>query len=147
MAQTQFFEREISQLDEYKRDFKKALQMVETVGLFSVDVVDFLRSWIDAQKSYIPRQDVDSFLTHMKTIFKDKEAYDFITKELQGEKNNWNILEYSFNLISGLDDGMKGFDKYKKKQLKNKQLEEQKLQTKQRDEEEMQNLLSSIEQL
>jgi len=56
MTQTQFFTRKSDNLEEYKSNFKKALQMVKTVKLFSDEVISFFEKWINAQKNYIPRE-------------------------------------------------------------------------------------------
>jgi len=88
MTKTQFFTRENTNLEEYKSNFKKALQMVKTVKLFSDDVISFFEKWINAQKNYIPREDIDNFLSHLNLIFKNKDFYDFIVSELKQVKNN-----------------------------------------------------------
>jgi hypothetical protein len=59
-AQTQFFKKSSDNLEEYKNNFKKALQKIKVVKLFNGEVINFLKKWIDSQKSYIPREDVDN---------------------------------------------------------------------------------------
>jgi len=88
MTQTQFFTRKSDNLEEYKSNFKKALQMVKTVKLFSDEVISFFEKWINAQKNYIPREDIDNFLSHLNLIFKNKDFYNFIVSELKQVKNN-----------------------------------------------------------
>jgi hypothetical protein len=88
MAQTKFFTRSSNNLEQYKLNFKKALQMSKTVKLFNNDVISFFDKWIDAQQNYIPREDIDNFLNHLNHIFKDKNFYNFIISELKQVKNN-----------------------------------------------------------
>jgi len=88
MVKTQFFERDFSNLEEYKNNFKEALQMIKTVRLFNDEVVDFLDNWINNQKSYIPREDVDNLKKNMKFIFKDKKFYDYCLEKLNLVKNS-----------------------------------------------------------
>ena len=141
MTKTQFFTRENTNLEEYKSNFKKALQMVKTVKLFSDDVISFFEKWINAQKNYIPREDIDNFLSHLNLIFKNKDFYDFIVSELKQVKNNWKIQEYSFNLISKLDDSSKLFKESEKKRINLEKLEKAKLRSRKEDEEEMDKIL------
>ena len=141
MAKTQFFTKENTNLEEYKSNFKKALQMVKTVKLFSDDVISFFEKWINAQKNYIPREDIDNFLSHLNLIFKNKDFYDFIVSELKQVKNNWKIQEYSFNLISKLDDSSKLFKESEKKRINLEKLEKAKLRSRKEDEEEMDKIL------
>jgi len=141
MTKTQFFKREYSNLEEYKNNFKKALQMIKTVKLFDDEVISFLNKWIASQKSYIPREDVDNLLDNMKIIFKDKSFYDYCLSNLSLLKNNENILEYSFNLISKLDDLSKGYKKIKEKLIFEENLKKSKNLSQKEDEEEMKKLL------
>jgi len=117
MTQTKFFDRETDNLEEYKSNFKKALTRIKVVKLFSDDVIDFLQNWVDSQTSYIPRKDVENLWKHMELIYKDKDFYDYVLKWLDNIKNNWNILEYSFNLISEFDELVKKYSEYKKKKF------------------------------
>lgn len=144
MTKTQFFTRESNNIEKYKSNFKKALQMCETVKLFSSEVIDFLNKWINAQKNYIPREDVDNFLIHLNLIFKNKEFYNFIVSELKTIKNNWKIQEYSFNLISKLDDSSKLFEKSEKNRILSEELEKSKLNSKKEDENEMEKILENL---
>ena len=144
MTKTQFFTRENTNLEEYKSNFKKALQMVKTVKLFSDDVISFFEKWINAQKNYIPREDIDNFLRHLNLIFKNKDFYDFIVSELKQVKNNWKIQEYSFNLISKLDDSSKLFKESEKKRINLEKLEKAKLRSRKEDEEEMDKILWNL---
>ena len=144
MTKTQFFTRESDNIEEYKSNFKKALQMCETVKLFSSEVIGFLDKWINAQKNYIPREDVDNFLIHLNFIFKNKEFYNFIVSELKTIKNNWKIQEYSFNLISKLDDSSKLFKKSEKNRILSEELEKSKLNSKKKDDEEMEKILQKL---
>ena len=144
MVKTQFFERDFSNLEEYKNNFKEALQMIKTVRLFNDEVVDFLNNWINNQKSYIPREDVDNLKKNMKFIFKDKKFYDYCLEKLNLVKNSWNILEYSFNLISKLDDLSKDYNKIKDKIIFEEKLKEFKKKLKKEDEEEMKKLLEKL---
>ena len=141
MTKTQFFKREYSNLEEYKNNFKKALQMIKTVKLFDDEVISFLNKWIDSQKSYIPREDVDNLLDNMKIIFKDKSFYDYSLSNLSLLKNKENILEYSFNLISKLDDLSKDYKKIKEKLIFEENLKKSKNLSQKEDEEEMKKLL------
>lgn len=141
MTQTQFFTRKSDNLEEYKSNFKKALQMVKTVKLFSDEVISFFEKWINAQKNYIPREDIHNFLNHLNLIFKNKDFYNFIISELKQVKNNWKIQEYSFNLISKLDDSSKLFEQSEKKRINSEKLEKAKLNSKKEDEEEMEKIL------
>jgi len=88
MAQAQFFTRESDNVEEYKSRFNTALQKVETVKLFSKEVINFLHIWIDAQKNYIPREDIDNFPQHLEKIFSNKSFYEFIVLELKSVQNN-----------------------------------------------------------
>ena len=144
MVKTQFFERDFSNLEEYKNNFKEALQMIKTVRLFNDEVVDFLNNWISNQKSYIPREDVDNLKKNMKFIFKDKKFYDYCLEKLNLVKNSWNILEYSFNLISKLDDLSKDYNKIKDKIIFEEKLKESQKKSKKEDEEEMKKLLEKL---
>ena len=144
MAQTKFFTRSSDNLEEYKSNFKKALQMSKTVKLFNDEVISFFANWIETQKDYIPREDIDNFLTHLNYIFKDKNFYNFIYSELKQVKDNWKIQEYSFNLISKLDDSAKTFEKSEKKRELKEILEKNKLESKREDEEEMEKILGDL---
>ncbi|MDQ7009610.1 MAG: hypothetical protein Q9M94_04950 [Candidatus Gracilibacteria bacterium] len=144
MAKTQFFIRKSENLEEYKSTFKKALQMSKTVKLFSSEVVIFLDKWINVQKNYIPREDIDNFLTHLNLIFKNKDFYNFIVSEFKTVKNNGKIQEYSFNLISKLDDSSKDFNKSEKKRIISEKLEKAKLNSKKEDEIEMGKILNKL---
>jgi len=144
MAQTKFFTRSSNNLEEYKSNFKKALQMSKTVKLFNYEVISFFENWIEAQKNYIPREDIDNFLTHLNHIFKDKIFYNFMISDLKQVKNNWKIQEYSFNLISKLDDSAKNFKKSEKKRELQKTLEKNKLESKREDDEEMERILGDL---
>ena len=124
MVKTQFFERDFSNLEKYKNNLKEALQMIRTVRLFNNEVIDFLNNWINNQKSYIPREDVDNLNKNMKFIFKDKKFYDYCLEKLNLVKNSWNILEYSFNLISKSDDLSKDYNKIKNKIIFEEKLKE-----------------------
>lgn len=144
MVKTQFFERDFSNLEEYKNNFKEALQMIKTVKLFNDEVINFLSNWINNQKSYIPREDVDNLKKNMKFIFRDKKFYDYCLEKLNLVKNSWNILEYSFNLISKLDDLSKNYNKIKNKIIFEEKLKESKKKSKKEDEEEMEKLLKKL---
>ena len=144
MAQTKFFTRSSLNFLEYKSNFKKALQMSKTVKLFDNKVISFLETWIDAQVNYIPREDIDNFLTHLNHIFKDKHFYNYIVWRLDLIKNNWKIQEYSFNLISKLDDAAKVFKKWEKRKKLQETLEKNKVESKKEDEEEMKNILENL---
>ena len=144
MVKTQFFERDFSNLEEYKNNFKEALQMIKTVKLFNDEVINFLSNWINNQKSYIPREDVDNLKKNMKFIFRDKKIYDYCLEKLNLVKNSWNILEYSFNLISKLDDLSKNYNKIKNKIIFEEKLKESKKKSKKEDEEEMEKLLKKL---
>ncbi len=140
MAQTQFFKRKSDNLEEYKSNFKKALEKVKIVKIFDLEVTIFFEKWIDSQKSYIPREDIDNFLPNMIFLFKKKEFYEFILQEFKQVKNKWNIMEYSFNLISKLDDSKKDFEKYLIKKQKEENLRNNLAKSKKEDEEKLKNL-------
>lgn len=144
MAQTQFFQRSDKNIDSYKKEFTKTLQKVRTVKLFSDEVISFFDKWIDVQVKYIPRDDIDNFWTHLDKIFKEKDFYDFMLEELKTVKNNWKIQEYSFNLISKLDDSAKDFIDFQKKKKAWEELEKNKNASKKEDEEEMQKILEGL---
>ena len=144
MTKTQFFKREYTNLEEYKANFKKALEMTQTVKLFPEEVIDFFWKWIKNQTNYIPREDVDNFLPHLKLIFKNKHFYNFIQSELKIVKNNWKIQEYSFNLISKLDDSTKFFDESEKRRLNYETLQESKLNSRKEDKDEMVKILDHL---
>lgn len=133
MVETQFFTRKNSWLDDYKNNFKKALEKARIINFFSVEVLDFLMHWLEKQNSYIPRNDVDNFLPNMQLIFKDKNFYDFALKKLKNIKNNWNILEYSFNLISALDDSKIEFENSEKERIKKENLKNSESKARQKD--------------
>lgn len=141
MTKTQFFTREDSNLENYKNNFKKALQMIKTVKLFEVEVIDFLWKWIENQKSYIPREDVDNLLWNMDLIFKDEDFYKYCLEKLNLVKNNWKIIEYSFNLISALDELSKKYWEIKKKKIFEENLKKDRELSKKEDEKEMNKLL------
>ena len=144
MTQTQFFTREDTNIEQYKNDFIKALLKVKTVKLFPDEVIIFLETWISAQKSYIPRSDIDNFWMHLNRIFTDELFYNFIVEKLKTVQNNWKIQEYSFNLISCLDDSSSQFEASEKKRKISQNLEINKEQSKQEDEKEMQKILSAL---
>ena len=99
MAQTKFFTRKSDNLENYKNNFLKALQKVKIVKIFDIEVIDYLEKWINSQKKYIPREDVDNFLENMNFLFKNEDFYTLFLYEKK-KLNKKNILEYSFNLIS-----------------------------------------------
>ena len=141
MTKTQFFTREYSNLEDYKNNFKKALQMIKTVKLFEVEVIEFLNEWIENQKSYIPREDVDNLLWNMQLIFKDEDFYKYCLEKLNLVKNNWKVIEYSFNLISTLDELSKKYWEIKKKKIFEENLKKDRELSKKEDEKEMNKLL------
>ncbi len=145
MAQTQFFTRKSDNLEEYKSSFNKALQKIKTVKLFSEEVTNFLETWIDAQKNYIPRKDVDNLWKHLNILYKNKDFYDYLVWELQEVKNNWKIQEYSFNLISCLNESAKKFKAFEKKRKIKENLEKSKEKSKLDDERQMKKILSQLE--
>ncbi len=147
MAETQFFTRKDNNLKEYKSNFKKALQKVKTVKIFELEVISFFEKWINSQKSYIPREDVDNFLENMNFLFKNKDFYDFILLELKKIRNNWNILEYSFNLISILNDSKKDFEKYLTKVQVEKKLKNNLEKSKKEDEEKLKSLENLFDEI
>ena len=126
MAQTQFFSKSVNNLKDYKTNFLRALQKIKVVKLFPEEVIDFLNNWIKLQKSYIKREDVENLWKNMNLIYKDKDFYDYVIDWLKNIKSNWNILEYSFNLISELDELAKKYKNYKKKKNFKQDLEKQK---------------------
>jgi len=144
MAQTKFFTRKSDSLEEYKNNFKKAISMLEIARLFDKQVIDFLKNWIENQKSYIPREDVDNLGKNISLVFKSKEFYEYLLPRLKNIKNNSNILEYSFNLISELDESAKKFEEYKKKNDFKQNLEKQKQESKKKELEEAQKILDSL---
>ena len=143
-VQTKFFKKSSDNLGEYKNNFKKALQKIKIVKLFDNNVIEFLEKWIDSQKSYIPREDVDNLWKNMEMIYKDKDFYDYVVKGLNQVKNNWNILEYSFNLISKFDELAKKYSEYKKKKDFEEKLEKEKIEARKKEEEEMKKLLEDL---
>jgi len=144
MSQTQFFTKSSDNLEEYKSNFKKALQKIKIVKLFSDEVINFLQNWIDSQTSYIPREDVETLWKYMGMVYKDKNFYDYLKENLENVKNNWNILEYSFNLISEIDELAKKFSEYKKKEEFEKKLKKKKKEAKQKDEAELENIFDNL---
>lgn len=147
MVQTQFFTREKSWIKSYKSNFILALGKAKVVSLFSSEVINFLEKWLKKQTSYIPRDDIDNFLPNMKLIFKDKNFYDFVIKVLEKVKSNWNILEYSFSLISELDEARKSFGKKEEEKLKKENLEKAELESKNEDKkklEEMEKMFGNL---
>ena len=109
MAQTQFFTKSDENLENYKSNFKKALQKIKIAKLFDGEVIDFLEKWIDSQKSYISRDDVDNLGKNIDLVYKDKDFYEYITnwkypmdlynKICVKDEKTWNIKKYnlSFN--------------------------------------------------
>ena len=144
MAQTQFFKRQDTDLENYKSNFKKALQMVKTVKLFPDDVIYFLEKWINNQINYIPREDIDNFLSHLKLIYENKKFYNFVISELKNVNNNWKIQEYSFNLISKLDDSSSLFQKNEKKRINSENIKKAKLKSLEEDKKEMEDILKKL---
>jgi len=144
MAQTKFFTRKSDSLEEYKENFKKAISKIEIARLFDKQVIDFLKNWIENQKSYIPREDVDNLWKNISLIYKSKEFYEYLLPRLKNIKNNSNILEYSFNLISELNESAKKFEEYKKKKDFRQNLEKQKQENKKKELEEAQKILDSL---
>jgi len=144
MVQTKFFTRSSDNLSEYKLNFKKALRMSRTVELFNNEVTYFFSNWIEAQKSYIPREDIDNFLIHLDHIFKNKFFYNFVISELNQVKDNWKIQEYAFNLISKLDDSAKSFEESEKKRKLQETLKKNKLISKREDKKEMERILENL---
>lgn len=147
MVETQFFKRENSWLGDYKNNFKLALKKVKTVKLFSTDVLEFLEKWLEKQISYIPREDVDNFLLNMNLIFANKNFYDFTLKRLEKIKNNWNILEYSFNLISELEEAKKEFMRNEEERIRKENLNKAELESKNEDKKklkEMENMFNNF---
>lgn len=144
MVQTQFFKREEKNLELYKSNFTSALEKVRVVKLFSDEVVDFLDGWIDVQKNYIPREDVDNFLPCMEKIFENKDFYDFVVIELGRVQNTGELIEYSFNLISWLHDASKAFATEMKRRKTREDLAKSKHESLQTDEEEMKNILAKL---
>lgn len=147
MVQTKFFTRRYDNLKEYKNNFKMALAKVKVIKLFNLEVIDFLNKWIGSQKNYIPREDVDNFLENMNFIYKNKDFYDFVVKNCKSIKNKGKIQEYSFNLISCLDDSKKDFEKYLKQEEKKKTLENDLAKSKQEDKDKIEDLEILIDYL
>ena len=144
MAQTKFFTRKSDSLEEYKNNFKKAISKIEIARLFDKQVINFLKNWIESQKSYIPREDVDNLWKNINLVFKSKDFYEYLLPRLKNIKNNSNILEYSFNLISELDESAKKFEDYKKKKDFKENLEKQKLESKQKEFTQAQKILENL---
>ncbi len=144
MAQTKFFTRKSDSLEEYKTNFQKAISKIEIARLFDKQVIDFLKNWIENQKSYIPREDVDNLEKNINLVFKSKDFYEYLLPRLKNIKNNSNILEYSFNLISEFDESAKKFEDYKKKKDFRQNLEKQKQESKKKELEEAQKILDSL---
>jgi len=144
MAQTQFFTKSDENLENYKSNFKKALQKIKIAKLFDGEVIDFLEKWIDSQKSYISRDDVDNLGKNIDLVYKDKDFYEYVWGLLKNIKNNGNILEYSFSLISEFDELAKKYNEYKKKKEFEENLEKQKLESKQKDREEIDKLFADL---
>jgi len=139
MAQTKFFTRKSDNLEDYKNNFLRALQKVKIVKLFESEVIEFLENWIKSQKSYIPREDVDNFLENMNFLFKHEDFYKlFLAEKKKLDKKN--ILEYSFNLISKLDDLKKDFEKKLLEKEKQEKLKKDLEKQKKEDEEKLKNL-------
>ncbi len=147
MAQTQFFKRENSQLDQYKKDFRITLEKVKIIKLFPEDVIVFFEKWIDAIESYIARDDVDNFWLHLYKIIKEEECYEYIKDELEKVTDNWKIQEYSFNMLTQLDESIKMFSSYQVQKIVERNLEQQKNESKKQDEEKMRELLWEIEDM
>ena len=147
MAQTQFFKRENSHLDTYKRDFKITLEKVKLIKLFPEEVVEFFEKWIKSIESYIPRDDVDNFWWHIEKIFKEEECYKYILEELKTIRNNWKIQEYSFNLLSQLDESMKKYSKYKAEKVREESLNKSKENSRKEDEEKMDDIMWKLNDL
>ncbi len=147
MAQTKFFTKKSDNLEDYKNNFKKALQKVKVVKLFNDEIINFLQNWIEPQKSYIPREDIDNFLENMNFLFENKDFYDFILKELKNVKNNGNLLEYSFNLISKLDDSKKDFEKILDKKIREEKLKKDLKEAKNQDLEKIKKLENLFDEM
>ena len=144
MVKTQFFDRKYDDLEAYKSNFKKALVKIKTVNLFSDEVINFLNNWIDKQKSYIQREDVDNLLSNINLVFKDKEFYEYCLEDFSKVQNNWNVLEYSFNLISTFDDLVKDYKKFKNKKEFEENLIKQKEVSRKKDEEDIKKLMEEL---
>jgi len=144
MAQTQFFTKSDENLENYKSNFKKALQKIKIAKLFDSEVIKFLEKWIDSQKSYIPREDVDNLGKNIDLVYKDKDFYEYVWDLLKNIKNNGNILEYSFSLISEFDELAKKYNEYKKKKEFEENLEKQRLESKRKDREEIDKLFADL---
>jgi len=145
MVQTQFFARSDENLEDYKNNFKKAMQKIKIAKLFDREVIKFLEKWIDNQKSYIPREDVDNLGKNIDLVFKNKDFYEYIRDWLKNIQNKGNILEYSFNLISQFDELTKSYNKYIKKKEFENNLQKEKLNTKKKDEEEIKKLFEELD--
>jgi hypothetical protein len=144
MTQTKFFTRSSDNLEDYKNNFKKAISKIKIAHLFEPKVIEFLENWIDNQKSYIPREDVDNLLSNINKVYKDKEFYEYIKPILDNVENNGNILEYSFNLISEFYEQAKKYKEYKNKKFFKEKLEKEKKLDEKKQEEEIKNILDNL---
>ena len=144
MTKIKFFNKSDKNLESYRKNFKKALNRISIVKLFDKQIIIYLENWLDNQKSYIIREDVNNLWKNMDLIYIDKDFYDYVSNWLKFVKNNWNILEYSFNLISELDELAKKYSKYKKKNDFGKKLKKEKLESRIKDENEINKLLNNL---
>ncbi len=144
MVKTQFFTKSGKNLENYKNNFKKALQKIKIARLFDNEVIEFLEKWIDNQKSYIPREDVDNLEKNIDLVYKSKDFYEYVVNWLKNIQNNWNILEYSFNLISQFDELAKKYSEYEKKKEFEENLEKQKFESKKKDKAEIEKLFEDL---
>ena len=145
MAKVQLFWKTNSNLEEYKLNFKKALSLLEKY--FPSNVLEFLNTYIEKQTSYVEREDVENLYKNALLLEENEEFRKYFLWEKWKMKKNWNILEYSFNLISLLNDKVQEFEKSEKLRKKQEKLKKEQEIAKQKNQAELDKLESLLDNL
>ncbi len=155
MAQVQLFNKQNNWLIERKNNFLESLDIINSntklQSIFWVEIINFLKNWVNNQNSYTPREDVNWLKNNLNFVI-ENNLYDKFQSEINQKKmNNYNLLQKSFEYISIINDFVisykENLKKERKKQEEISKIEKLKQKEKIEKENELQNLEKMLDQL
>jgi len=144
MSSTQFFQKTNQNIDEYKKKIKKWLESAFQDNIIDQDVFYFLSNYFESQNSYIQRKDVDNFEQNIEKVLSDQDFKKYVIQEILTIQKN-DMLSYSRNIISKIDDMVQEYDNINLEIKKQKEQEMMKKISQQKEQEEKDKQLALLE--
>lgn len=146
MAQVQMFNKTDEWLDEYKQKITQAINLALDNDLMEQKYADAILTQVQNQDTYVPRDDVDSFLENIQIMINNPslaKGFNNVKQNLNTDRPDIEVAYEYISIIHGMVQDYNALMAKKQKQLD----QEQKIQNMRRTEEkERQQNLDELEQ-